>query len=93
MPIPRVIRSVIEVQANAAAPRAHDGLRAVRDAGACVLAAADVFHALGEPNRTAPRSSRPPRTWRLRLSQAAGASCVGFRFPRVLPASGRPGVG
>jgi hypothetical protein len=48
MPVARVVQSVIKVHADAA-PWAHDDLRAVLNASACVLVAADVFHALGGP--------------------------------------------
>jgi hypothetical protein len=48
MPIPCVIQSLIEAQGGPA-PRTYDDLWAVLEARTCVLAAADVFHALGDP--------------------------------------------
>jgi hypothetical protein len=75
LPIPGVIQSRIETQADAA-PRAYDDLRAVLDAGACVLAAGDAFHTLGEP--------RPHRR-ALETAAAAQSRCSTPRIASLAP--------
>ena len=88
MPIPRVIRSVIEVRADAA-PRAYDDLRAVLDAGACVLAAGDAFHTLGEPRPHRP-ALEPAAAADMATPTSAGRGGVarGVSFPASTPGRG-----
>jgi hypothetical protein len=93
MPVARVVQCVIGAQADAA-PRAADDLLAVLDAGACVLVAADVLHALDGPQPHRP-AREPAAAAAMATATVAGGGGVARRvsFPYVLGAWGRPGVG
>jgi hypothetical protein len=83
MPVVRVVQSVIEVQADAA-PRAPNDLRVVLDAGGCVLVAADVFPARGEPRPHRPGLEPACAADMVTPPVAGRGGCVSF--PLGLPA-------